>query len=112
MNLIEKFALTTYGTDSLYPDTGCYLKQMIGKTYNSIDEMGSDINHEVRRIEAQIKKIQQNEVRNGGIVLPSERLVSLKLVNVQQLPDAETLGVQVTYEVTNREGESEEGTLF
>lgn len=111
-NLIEKLALTTYGSDSQNPTTGCYLKSMIGRTYSSIEDLAAEINQEVKRIENQIKEIQRNEMRKGNRIEPGERLQSLNLINVQELPGQELWSVQATYEVVNRNGDRERGELF
>lgn len=112
VNLVEKLLLTTYGSDTRNPTTGCYIKRMIGSSYSSIEELAAEINQEVKRVEEQIKRIQRDEMRKGVTIDPRERLQSLNLVNVQELPGGELWSVQATYEVVNREGERESGEVF
>ena len=65
-NWVEKLLLTSYGSDSKNPDSGCYLKAMVSNHYDSLGEdIARDIDREVKRVEEQIKAIQRDEARKG-----------------------------------------------
>ncbi len=105
-NLVRKLALTTYGTDTWNPDTGCYLRPMIGSHYSSINDVARDINREVDRISTQIKKIQM------GRNLPKEELLaSLVFQRIEENNDGDLWGVSATYLLINRAGEEMEVSL-
>lgn len=112
-NWVEKLLLTSYGSDAKHPNSGCYLKAMVSSHYASLEDVARDIDQEVKRVEAQIKAIQRNEVRKGASLSPSERLSSLNLVDVSETNDGVDLwGVQATYELVNRDGERHRDTIF
>jgi phage baseplate assembly protein W len=112
-NWVEKLLLTSYGSDSKNPDSGCYLKAMVSNHYDSLEDIARDIDREVKRVEEQIKAIQRDEARKGISIPPSERLSALNLVDVYETTEGTDLwGVQATYEVVNREGERLENTIF
>ena len=58
-NWVEKLLLTSYGSDSKNPDSGCYLKAMVSNHYDSLEDIARDIDREVKRVEEQIKAIQR-----------------------------------------------------
>lgn len=99
-NLVRKLALTSYGSDSWNPDTGCYLRSMIGSSYSSLNEVARDINREVDRISTQIKKIQMNRK-----IPREEMLASLVFQKIEENKDGDLWGVSATYLLINKAGE-------
>ncbi len=106
-NWVEKLLLTSYGSDSKYPNTGCYLKALIGQHFGSLEEVANEISREVKRVEEQIKSIQRDEARRGRRIAPAERLSSLNLIDVSEDGGEDDLwGISATYELVNGEGEA------
>lgn len=112
-DLVEKHLLTTYGTDSKNPETGCYLKNLVGRSnMDDIEEIAINIDQEVRKVEEQIIALQTDLMRKGQTLSRSEQLQSLTLVKLERDSSDSLWGVVVTYEITNREGESVERKLL
>lgn len=109
VNLFKKYLFTTYGSDPSDTKYGCYIKDMIGQSYHSLEEVADGIQTEVERIEEQIINIQSEfQFR----VPKDERLREIILLKVYEDNSSSMWKVNADYLLINYEGEEYEGQLF
>lgn len=109
VSFVEKILMTTYGSDEENPNVGCYIKRMIGRNYNSINNIAAKLDREIKRVERQIISIQTNL---DFSIPEEEQLKELRLKDIYQDSEQEIWGINAHYIVVNKKGESYEGILL
>lgn len=109
VNYVEKMFYTTLGSDPSDPESGCWLKTMIGQNYSSIEEVAEKIDREIKRVESYIVKKQ---LKLGNLLTADEQLKELVLVRIYEEEGAGDWSVRAEYKVINRADEAIDGTLF
>ncbi|MFW5895174.1 MAG: hypothetical protein ACOCT9_00370 [archaeon] len=106
---VRKLLLTTLGSDPNDDESGCYIKRMVGRSYNDLSDIATQVNREIKRVEKQIIRIQTNLDYN---IPEEEQLRKIKLLRIYEDEDSDIWRINADFLVINQEGESYEGKLF
>jgi hypothetical protein len=109
INIFRKYLFTTYGSDETDPNYGCYLKKMIGQSFDSLEDVADGIQTEVKRAKDQLIN---NQTESLFSIPDDERLKEVILEEVYEDTSSSMWKVNARYTLINYEGEQYEGELL